>query len=245
MSRSLDYTHNCICIPSCSSLEQVQTTTTDDANLNIEATDHSESNHEDNIKETNTESSTSDYEEIEYYRQNPAYPIYSKSRKVLSPERTVRLLMDDGALVLSKVCRKQPLLVEHHCTFVVDISSLTSQKDIKCDDMGAWRNNSSHKYAFSIEFEEDGKVGNIEAVSKNSLDRSITLKREYFQLKHDIHDDVRKRIDTIVGKFNSFNQATLHKLTQIDPTYHYTTQHNTTQQLVIYCANAIVTCSKL
>ena len=64
-----------------------------------------------------------------------------------------------------------------------------------------WRNNSSRKYAFSIEFEENGKVGDITAVSKNSSNRSITLKREYFQLKHDIHDDVRKRIDTIVGKF--------------------------------------------
>ena len=147
----------------------------------------------------------SEYEETEYYRENPAYPIYSKSKKVLSPEQTVDLLINDGALVLSKVCHKQPLLVEHHCTFVVDISSLASPKDIKCDDMGAWRNNSSHKYAFSIEYDENGKVGNIGAVSNNRSNRFIALKREYFQLKHDLHDDVRKRIDTIVGMFNTVN----------------------------------------
>ena len=111
------------------------------------------------------------------------------------------MLINDGALVLSKVCHKQPSLVEHHCTFVVDISSLASPKDIKCDDMGAWRNNSSH----SIEYEENGKVGNIAAVSNNRSNRSITLKREYFQLKHDLHDDVRKRIVTIVGMFNTVN----------------------------------------
>ena len=191
-------------MPSCSLLKQVQRTTPDldDANSNSVTIDYSESDHENNIEETNSESCTSDYEEIEYYRENPAYPIYSKSNKVLSPEETVHLLMDDGALKLSKVCHKQPLLVEHHRTFVVDISSLASQKDIKCDDMGAWRNNSSHKYPFSIEFEENGKVGDITAVSKNCSNRSITLKREYFQLKHDIHDDVRKRIDTIIGKFD-------------------------------------------
>lgn len=197
------------CIPSCSSLKEVERTTPDDPNSNIVAISYSQSDHVDNTKETDSENSTS--EEIEYYRENPAYPIYSRSKKVLSPEQTVDLLMNDGALVLSKVCHKQPLFVEHHCTFVVDISTLVSPKDIKCDDMGAWRNNSSHKYAFSIELDENWKIEDIAAVSNNSSNRSITLKREYFQLKHDIHDDVRKRIDTIVGKFNTINLVVLYK----------------------------------
>lgn len=130
----------------------------------------------------------------------------------------MQLLMNDGDLVLSKVCHEQPLLVEHHCTFIVDISSLPSQKDIKCNGMGAWRNNSSHKYAFSIEFGENGKVGNIAAVNKISSDPSITLNFNYFQLKHDIYDDVRKRIDTIVGKcyyILPVNLVALQKLIQL------------------------------
>ena len=94
--------------------EQTQRTTPDldDVNCNSVTIDYSELDHENNIEETSSESCTSDYEEIEYYREYYHY--------------------------LSKVCHKQPLLVEHHCTFVVDVSSLAAQKDIKCDDMGAY-----------------------------------------------------------------------------------------------------------
>ena len=64
-------------IPLYSSLKQVQRTS-DDPNSNIVAINYSESDPEDNNKETHSENSTSEDEEIEYYRENPAYSIYSK-----------------------------------------------------------------------------------------------------------------------------------------------------------------------
>ncbi len=104
--------------------------------------------------ETDAESSTNSAESIEYYRANPAYPVFSSSRKVLPPEKTVRLLTENGGFEHTAVCHIQPLLVEHNRTFIVDLSSLKSPKNIKCDDMGTWRNNSSHKFGYSIGWDE-------------------------------------------------------------------------------------------
>lgn len=145
---------------------------------------------------------SSDDEPIEYYRDDPAYPVFSSSQKVLSPEDTVKILSDKCTFPLSRICHRQPLLVEHHRTFIVDISSLKSPKDLKCDDMGSWRNNSSHKYSFDVEWDENGNIEKITSTKNSSENRCLTLKREYFQLNHDIHEDVRKRIDTILGKLS-------------------------------------------
>ena len=37
-----------------------------------------------------------------------------------------------------------------------------------------------------------------------SANEAIVLKREYFSLKDKIHDDVRKRIDTILREYNIY-----------------------------------------
>jgi hypothetical protein len=98
--------------------------------------------------ETDDENSTDNVESIEHYSGNPAYPVFSSSKKVLPPEKTVRLLNENGGFEHEEVCHRQPLLVEHHRTFIVALSSLKSPKDLKCDDMGTWRNNSSHKFGY-------------------------------------------------------------------------------------------------
>ena len=166
--------------------------------------------------ETDSKTSSASIEATEYYRGNQNYPVFSASKKMLSPEETVKLLTEKEAFELGQVCKKQPLLVEHHRTFIVDLASLKSQKDIKCDDMGTWRNNSSNKFCCNVEWDDDGKIENMTVVkSKNkNQDCTFTLKREYFKLNHDVHDDVRKRIDTIVGKcqLSIFNEALVHPL---------------------------------
>ncbi len=46
------------------------------------------------------------------------------------------------------ICTCQLLWIEHNRTFIVHLESLKSSKDIKCDDVGCWRNNSCNKYYF-------------------------------------------------------------------------------------------------
>ena len=150
--------------------------------------------------ETDSESSTDSTEAMEFYRGNLNYPVFSASKRMLSPEETVKLLTEKGAFECVQVCKQQPLLVEHHRTFIVDLAALKSAKDIKCDDMGTWRNNSANKFSYNVEWGDDGKVENMTVVKNRNEDSMFTLKREYFQLNHDVHEDVRKRIDTIIGK---------------------------------------------
>ncbi len=82
----------------------------------------------------------SDVEDVEYYNNNIHLPVFSRDRLVLKPLEVMELLVRDKDFFPSKVCTSQPLQAEHHCTFVVDMNSLVSSKDIKCDDMGVWVN---------------------------------------------------------------------------------------------------------
>ena len=133
---------------------------------------------------------------------------------MLKPEEVVDLLVRKKGLNNQlRVCRTQPLQVEHHCSFIVDLEALQNAADVKCDDMGAWKNNSSHKYYFQFGLEGDNvdngsddddngnDVTTIVPTKDCNAKNAITLKREYFALWHDIHNDVRKRIDTILCKY--------------------------------------------
>ena len=141
-------------------------------------------------------------------------PVFSRDPSVLKPEEVVDLLVKKKGLNNQlRVCRTQPLHVEHHCSFIVDLEALQNAADVKCDDMGAWKNNSSHKYYFQFGHEGDNvdngsddddngnDVTTIAPTKDRNAKNAITLKREYFALRHDIHNDVRKRIDTILRKY--------------------------------------------
>ena len=140
-------------------------------------------------------------EEIEYYNGNIDLPVYTKDRNVLKPQEVMKLLIQDKDFLKSRVCTTQPLQVEHHRTFIVDINSLLNMKDIKCDDMGVWLNRSSHKFCFSVTGGDEIDV-NICATKEKSGENVVTLKREYFSLKDNEYDDVRKRIDTIIREYH-------------------------------------------
>ncbi len=75
----------------------------------------------------------------------------------------------------------QPLRVEHHRSFIVDLQALRTIKDIKCDDMGRWKNNSSDKFYFRIETDDDGALS-VNMVDQNCSGNVAVLKREYYSL---------------------------------------------------------------
>ena len=139
-------------------------------------------------------------DEIEYYNGNVNLPVYTKDRQVLKPYEVMNLLVRDKDFVHSKLCTTQPLHVEHHRTFIVDMNSLLNVKDIKCDDMGVWINNSCHKFYFNVMKDETDMT--ISSTKLKTGDDVVTLKREYFSLKHDSYGDVRKRIDTIIREYD-------------------------------------------
>ena len=93
----------------------------------------------------------------------------------------------------------QPLEVYHHATFLVDLEALPSTQDIKCDDVGNWRNNSNDKFYFSVEWMDDNSA---QVTAAESSDPDVaTLKREYYMQKHD--NDFKKRIDILFRDWNT------------------------------------------
>lgn len=109
----------------------------------------------------------------------------------MKPKTVVTTLLQKYLPSSSKVCSIQPLEVCHHATFLVDLEALPSTQDIKCDDVGNWRNNSNDKFYFSVEWMDDNSA--LVTAAESSDPDVATLKREYYMLKHD--NDFKKRID--------------------------------------------------
>ena len=109
----------------------------------------------------------------------------------MKPKRAVSTLLQNDLPSSPKICTRQPLEVYHHATFLVDLEALPSAQDIKCDDVGNWRNNSNDKFYFTLEAMDDNSTRVIAAESSDT--DVATLRREYYMLKHD--NDFRKRID--------------------------------------------------
>lgn len=109
----------------------------------------------------------------------------------MNPKRAVSTLLQKDLPSSPKICTIQPLEVYHHATFLVDLEALPSTQDIKCDDVGNWRNNSNDRFYFSLEGMDDNST-RVTAAESSDTDVA-TLKREYYMLKHD--NDFRKRID--------------------------------------------------
>ena len=87
---------------------------------------------------------------IEYHQGNRLLPIHSIRKNVLSPAEVVALLLNINITDSSvPVCAHQPMRVTENKSFIVDLNSLKSNDDVKCDDSGCWRNNSSTKFTFS------------------------------------------------------------------------------------------------
>lgn len=142
-------------------------------------------------KRDDEKEANADEESIQFYRENKDLPLFANKPEVMKPKRVVSTLLQKDLPSSSKVCTIQPLEVYHHATFLVDLEALPSTQDIKCDDVGNWRNNSNDRFHFSLEWMEDNSARLTAAESSNT--DVATLKREYYMLKHD--NDFRKRID--------------------------------------------------
>ena len=76
----------------------------------------------------------------------------------MNPERAVSTLLQKDLPSSPRICTIQPIEVYHHATFLVDLEALPSTQDIKCDDVGNWRNNSNNRFYFTLEAMDDNST---------------------------------------------------------------------------------------
>ena len=107
----------------------------------------------------------------------------------------------DDQLPLAKVCKIPPNGIANNITFLVDLRALKNENDIKCDDMGNWRNNSNKKFTLYLEWTDDYNPKIHTAQDSQGGRQTITLKREYYRLNNIGEDDLRKRIDWIYREY--------------------------------------------
>ena len=122
-------------------------------------------------------------------------PIFSLNGSVLSPVDVIDVPIISNTLCTLRACQRQPIGVERHCSFIVDLHSLKSCNDIKCDDVGSWENNSCNKFQF-VHHNGAFKLVEKDFLKELGMDEVSTLKRSYYSLKDD-GGDFRRRIDTI------------------------------------------------
>ena len=70
-------------------------------------------------------------------------PVFHRGRMEYTvPELTSILL---GGVSKDKVCKAQPVSVEHNCSFVIDLSCVTDPTDLRADDSGVWKHQGVRK----------------------------------------------------------------------------------------------------
>jgi hypothetical protein len=91
-------------------------------------------------------------------------PILHKGRKKFSTEEAVMSIFNANAN--GKVCSTQPYCCQQNCSFVVDVSNLEEANDIKCDDLGTWKNVGVQTVYVSVQFNDDETVESVILLSK-------------------------------------------------------------------------------
>ena len=151
----------------------------------------------------------------DWYNDDAQTPVYTRDKNIRTPKDTLELLLNFEDQ--SKICSAQPLRVQHSSTFIVDVTKLKDPKDIKCDDLGAWKNNSRKSFSFFI----DEKLGYILAIStkdgesrqSEGLDILYVLRQEYYQLHSS--PDFHKITYTIISKYKTWLLTNCHALISI------------------------------
>jgi hypothetical protein len=73
-------------------------------------------------------------------------------------------------------------------------------KDVKCDDMGSL----GEQQQPAVLFQNWQRWLDVEMVDKTCSGNVVALKRDYCQLNDGIHNNMRRRIDTIHCKYNTY-----------------------------------------
>ena len=95
------------------------------------------------------------------------------------------------------LCTSPPINVSYNVTFLVDTRKLRKPNDLKCDNMGTWRNNGVRKKRVFVKFDCHNNTATVD-LSADSDDHNLyTLKRSYH--KNKLSEDVKKIIAVLEG----------------------------------------------
>ena len=130
------------------------------------------------------------------YKDDAKIPVFSWSSHPFSAEEIVTIIL--GKCDSEVICTSPPINVSHNVTFLVDARKLSKPNDLKCDDMGAWRNNDVRKERVFVKFDCHNDTATVD-LSAHSDDHNLyTLKRNYHKNKS--IEDVKKIIAILEGK---------------------------------------------
>ena len=132
-----------------------------------------------------------------FHGEDTSLPIFRRTNKILSKEEVVKLLLLPP--IPSRTCTIVPRCVSNNVVFLLDTSSLESQEDWRCDDMGAWLNNGVQKHVF---YHAYGKIKESNREENNGNGTPYTLVRCYF--KNKTSGDLKKYVSYLLGKFLLF-----------------------------------------
>ena len=125
------------------------------------------------------------------YKDDALLPLYSCASEVFDLEDVVRILLPNYSP--DCLCFSQPINTAHNVAFLVVTSNLKRQDNIKCDDMGSWKNNGTPKRLVRVSTDDDGKLS-IKTIKENpEHDTTVYLVTRTYYENHS-SNDVRKMI---------------------------------------------------
>ena len=142
---------------------------------------------------SSSESNVSRKPPLLYFNDNPELPVYSHTSIGYTLSELVDILMSES-LPEEKVCKVQPLGVNHNCTFIIDLDSVSTE-DMKADDLRSWKSNGTRRSYFNLNRRNTAEFLK-EALSQTA--GHFVIIRRYFV--HHTYSKFRRCIVEIRGK---------------------------------------------
>lgn len=129
---------------------------------------------------------------MSHFNADPELPVYSQTSTGYLATELIDILMSDS-ISDEKVCRVQPLGVNHNCTFVMDLDSV-SIEDLKADDLGSWKSNGTRRMYFQVD--ERNKAVFVQAKPTQAAGYFVLIRRYFI---HTSYSKFRRCIVEIQG----------------------------------------------
>lgn len=119
-------------------------------------------------------------------------PIFEQTLDHFTAKRIAETLLDKD-LPISKIATSQPVGVKDNMAFIVDLSKLESEDDIRADDLGSWICNGKRRQQCSLD-----NFGRVIDIVKPRKQLAYTLVKRYY--RHATATDFRRVIAEIFGE---------------------------------------------
>ena len=134
----------------------------------------------------------------DFYHGNSDLSVYSRCTTRLDTQELVSILLDPD-LKQEKICKTQPVVVEHNAVFVVDLSALECVKDLNCDDMGSWQSNGVYRAWMDVDSNGFVSSHGKSKPTKSSSSGIYVITKKYYV--HKTSKDLKKTIVFLSGMF--------------------------------------------